>query len=195
MTRAFVLGNGISRQGINLDQLKELGTIYGCNALYREFTPDVLIATDKPIAMQIQESGYALKNKFYTRQPIANLGAFRLLTEYHGYSSGPNAVGLAAQSGHIQIYMLGFDMGPTVDQKFNNIYAGTEFYRNPDDSPTYAGNWIKQLIKIIKDYPDTRFIRVTGLTTARFTELESVKNLEHQDLATFLDRINNKKDL
>jgi len=195
MTRAFVIGNGISRQEVDLHQLRPLGTIYGCNALYREFVPEVLVATDKPIAAQIQHSGYPLTNKFYTRRPESNTGALQLPPEYFGYSSGPNACGLAAQTGHTQIYLLGFDMGPTVDQRFNNIYAGTEFYKTPDSKPTYTGNWVKQITKITKDYPNTNFIRVCGPTTARIAELESVKNLEHQDLSTFLDRINNKKDL
>ena len=43
MTAAFVLGNGVSRQSVDLNQLKPLGTTYGCNAIYREFVPDVLI--------------------------------------------------------------------------------------------------------------------------------------------------------
>lgn len=195
MTQAFVLGNGISRQEIDLQQLRQFGTIYGCNALYREFAPDVLVATDRPIAEQIQNSGYPQKNTFYTRRPIDGSGAHRLPSEYFGYSSGPNAVGLAARAGHIHIYLLGFDLGPTLEQKFNNIYAGTEFYKKSTDAPTYTGNWVKQLAKITKDHPDTNFIRVCGPTTARIDGLETIKNLEHQDLASFLDRINNKKDL
>ena len=59
MSRAFVLGNGVSRQGIDLDLLKSLGTVYGCNAIYREFVPDVLISTDVPISEAIQRTGYA----------------------------------------------------------------------------------------------------------------------------------------
>lgn len=82
MTHAFVLGNGISRKDISLSALKEAGKVYGCNALYREFTPDVLVATDRPIATQIQESGYAKQNKFYTRRPIDGLGGFRLPENY-----------------------------------------------------------------------------------------------------------------
>ena len=195
MTQAIVIGNGISRQGIDLQQLKQLGTIYGCNAVYTEFTPDILVATDKPIAARIQETGYALKNKFYTRRPLPNSGALVLPREYHGYSSGPNACGLAAINGHIHIYLLGFDMGPSLTQRFNNIYADTEFYKTSAHPPTYTGNWVKQIVKITQDFPYTNFIRLTGPTTARIAELESIKNLEHQDLATFLDRINNKKDL
>jgi hypothetical protein len=60
MTVAFVLGNGVSRSGLALEQIQKLGKIYGCNALYREFTPDVLVATDRLIATQIQENGYAV---------------------------------------------------------------------------------------------------------------------------------------
>jgi hypothetical protein len=40
-----------------------------------------------------------------------------------------------------------------------------------------------------------QFVRVAGAATARLAELESVPNLAHLDLATFADRINNKKDL
>ena len=41
MKRVFCLGNGESRKGVNLDILKQHGKIYGCNALYRDYTPDV----------------------------------------------------------------------------------------------------------------------------------------------------------
>jgi hypothetical protein len=70
MTIAFVIGNGVSRQAVNLELLCSLGKIYGCNALYRDFTPDVLVATDKPIATEIQNSGYPIKNKFYTHKNL-----------------------------------------------------------------------------------------------------------------------------
>lgn len=195
MTHAFVLGNGISRKDISLSALKEAGKVYGCNALYREFTPDVLVATDRPIATQIQESGYAKQNKFYTRRPIDGLGGFRLPENYYGYSSGPNAVGLAARDNYHSIYLLGFDMGPAENNTINNLYAGTEFYKSPEAAPTFTGNWVKQLIKIVSDYPHTRFFRVYGPTTASIPGFDALSNMEHQDLADFVDRINNKKDL
>lgn len=195
MNIGFVLGNGISRKSVNIEALRLVGKIYGCNALYREFTPDVLVATDRPIAMQIQESGYALKNRFYTRKPLEGTGALKVLHDYYGYSSGPNAVAIAANDKNQQIYMIGFDMGPTLDNKFNNVYAGTDFYKTPDALPTFTGNWVKQLVKITADYPTTQFIRICGETTARIPELDAIKNMQHQDITRFLDRINNKKDL
>lgn len=195
MTRAFVIGNGVSRRDINLDQLKQLGTVYGCNALYREFTPDVLVATDKPIAEQIQQSGYSAQNKFYTRRPISGLGAIALPKSYFGYSSGPNATGLACTDGNLIVYLLGFDMGPNENQQFNNIYADTEFYRTSAHPPTFTGNWVTQMTKIMADHKLVKFFRIQGPTTAHIPKFDGISNLTHLDLATFTDRINNKKDL
>ena len=195
MTIAFVIGNGISRQHVSLPHLKVRGRVYACNAVYRTFTPDVLVATDKSISLVIQESGYPLTNIFYTRRPVPKLGARSLPEQYHGYSSGPNALGLAAGDQHHRIYIVGFDMGPTQDQQFNNIYADTEFYKKTGSPPTFTGNWVKQVCRIVSDFPHAEFVRISGPTTAQVPELESHRNLRHMDLADFLDCINNEKDL
>jgi len=52
----FVLGNGPSRK--NIDTSKLDGTVIGCNACYRDFTPDVICATDAGIMSDIIDSGY-----------------------------------------------------------------------------------------------------------------------------------------
>lgn len=195
MTIAFVLGNGLSRKAISLPHLRQYGPIYGCNALYRDFTPDVLVATDRPISAQIQDSGYPLKNKFYTRRPFTGHGALTVPKEYFGYSSGPIATGIAALDGHKLIYLIGFDMGPSPTQGFNNIYADTEFYRTSTSNPTYTGNWVKQLCHVVNDFPATQFIRIMGPTTSAIKEFDTLKNLEYLALSTFADRINNQKDL
>lgn len=194
MTTAFVLGNGVSRRGIDLNLLQQKGKIYGCNALYREFTPDVLVAIDRPIAAHIQESGYAQSHVFYTRRPLENSGALRVPEPYYGYSSGPIALAIAAQQGPDRVYLLGFDMGPDQNQRINNLYAGTEFYKPTNSSPTFTGNWLKQMCQIIRNCADTQFIRITGSTTARIPELEGLANLQHEDLICFQDRINTKTD-
>jgi hypothetical protein len=195
MTIAFVLGNGVSRREIDIPSLAGLGKIYGCNALYREYTPEVLVATDKPIAQRIQETGYSARHRFYTRRPIEGFGALKVPHDYFGFSSGPIATAIAAQDGHRHIYLLGFDMGPETNNRFNNLYAGTEFYKAPDATPTYTGNWIKQLTRVVRDHEQTVFFRVQGPTTAHIADFDQLSNLKHQPLNTFLDRINNKKDL
>jgi hypothetical protein len=195
MTIAFVIGNGISRRSVSLPHLKTRGTVYGCNAVYREFEPDVLVATDRPISAAIQDSGYALKHKFYTRRPLPDLGALTLPRQYFGYSSGPNALGLAAAHAHGRIYLLGFDMGPDTSDSFNNIYADTEFYKTTGSKPTFTGNWVRQICHVIKDYPAVDFVRITGTTTAVIPEFSDLPNLRSLALDTFLDCINNEKEL
>lgn len=195
MTTAFVLGNGISRKGVPLHDLSRLGKIYGCNLLYQDFAPDVLVATDRPIATRIQETGYSAKKTFYTRRPIDGSGAHKIPTDYFGFSSGPVATALAALANHRKIYMIGFDMGPDKNKTFNNMYAGQEFYKASGTPPTYTGNWIKQICRIAQDFPQTQFVRVMGATTAAVAEFENIHNLKSLPLNTFLDRINNQKDL
>jgi len=79
--------------------------------------------------------------------------------------------------------------------RFNNIYAGTEFYKSPDAAPTFTGNWIRQLITIAGDFPKCQFIRVCGHTTAEIKEFKNIKNFEHIDIPTFLLRSNNNDGL
>lgn len=185
MATAFVLGNGVSRQGIDLSALSAFGKIYGCNALYREFAPSVLVATDRAISEAIQSSGYALDHVFYTRKPAPDSGAQLLPDHCWKYSSGPAAVFLAAQHGHSKLFLLGFDMGPNINGKFNNVYADTEFYKKSTDVPTYTGNWIDQLIEVAKKFPRTEFVRVTGVATAAIKSLEALPNLAHMPLQQF----------
>ena len=185
MAAAFVLGNGVSRQAVDLNQLKSLGTTYGCNAIYREFVPDVLISTDTPISERIQSEGYSQQHVHYTRKPLPDSGSRRIAQKYFGFSSGPVAVAQAALDGAVAIYLVGFDMGPTRNGRFNNCYADTEFYKKSSAVPTFTGNWVRQLQTIMKDYPKTSFFRVVGDTTAEVRELLGVSNLAHLQMADF----------
>lgn len=193
---AFVLGNGISRQRVNVDQLLSCGSVYGCNALYRTHTPTVLVATDKPIADEIQLSGYSQHNRFYTRRPLPGSGAAAITGRYRGYSSGPNAVAIAAADGHRCVYLLGFDMASTETGRFNNVYADTEFYKKSTDRPTFVGNWQRQLMTVFGDFPAVTFVRVAGATTAEVAEFSSLPNYQKIHIDDFLNRINTTpKDL
>ena len=191
---AFVLGNGVSRLDVAVEQLQAKGAVYGCNALYRTHTVTALIATDQHIAREIQESGYSRHNRFYTRRPLPKLGGQTVPRSYFGYSSGPIACAVAASDSHDPIYLLGFDMGPNTQGRFNNIYAGTEFYKPHNSEPTFTGNWVRQLQRIMTDYSNQRFVRVMGATTAEIPELQAVKNLSHVSMSEFLASINTREE-
>jgi len=193
MAAAFVLGNGVSRQQIDLTQLKTLGNVYGCNAIYREFEPDVLVSTDTPISERIQQEGYSQTHVHYTRKPLPDSGARRITQKYFGFSSGPVAVSQAAIDGATAVYLIGFDLGPTSIGRFNNCYADTEFYKKSSAVPTFTGNWVRQLRTIMKDFPQTSFFRIVGATTAEVRELLAIPNLAHVQMADFQLRLVSKE--
>lgn len=195
MTVAFVLGNGQSRTALDLLALSRLAPVYGCNALFRQFEPAVLVSTDALISQAIQESGYSATNVHYTRKPLPALGAKRIPQQYYGFSSGPAAVGIAAIDQYQRIYLIGFDLGPTTTGHFNNVYADTEFYKKSSAAPTYTGNWVRQLTTVSQDFPVVQFVRVQGTTTANILELSNLSNLVHIPMTDFIDRINNTKDI
>lgn len=64
MSSIFVIGNGESRNNVDLSSLPRT---YGCNALYRDFTPDVLVCVDNAMVQEIYSSGYCKDNNTWMR--------------------------------------------------------------------------------------------------------------------------------
>jgi hypothetical protein len=160
---AFVLGNGISRKGIDLEKLHEFGTIYGCNALYRHFEPDYLIAVDVKMVNEICKSRYQLTHEVWTN-PNRSFSKLHGLNYFHpskGWSSGPTALWLASQHEYETIYILGFDYKGIDDgKKFNNIYADSMNYKRSSDSATFFGNWLRQTKTVVQQHPHIKYKRI-----------------------------------
>ena len=66
MKTAFVLGNGESRKGIIVDELKAHGTVFARNGVYRTASPHYLIAVDPKMMHEIFESDYPLTNQVWS---------------------------------------------------------------------------------------------------------------------------------
>ena len=47
MKFGFAIGNGTSREGFDLEQLRGQGTTVGCNWIYKDFQPDIVVAIDR----------------------------------------------------------------------------------------------------------------------------------------------------
>jgi hypothetical protein len=188
MNISFVLGNGKSRLAIDLLQLQQHGKIFGCNALYRHFTPDVLVATDPGISTAIMQSGYAKNNRFYTRKPLDNSGAIKI-QEYFGYSSGPIALNLACKESS-KVFLVGCDL-QGIAGKFNNVYSDTEFYKKGDMSETYYGNWVNQFFDIASKNKFCQIVHVLGKLTHSPGEWKSV--IRYIDIDSFKIALNTNK--
>ena len=66
-SKVICLGNGESRIGLDLPDLQQRVVVYGCNALYRDFTPDYLVCCDIEMSHEIYRSGYCQDNVVYFR--------------------------------------------------------------------------------------------------------------------------------
>lgn len=163
MKRAFVLGNGRSRLVLNCENLKKYGTVYACNAIYRDFLPDHLIAVDAKMVLELLENKIEEKVPVYTNfnmrfKNTANLNIFQ---PSKGWSSGPTALWLASTHNYDEIYILGFDyQGLENNKKVNNIYADTPNYKKSHEPATFYGNWLRQTEQILKEFAGVKYYRV-----------------------------------
>ncbi len=64
MDKAFIIGNGLSRKSLDLNELKKTGVVFGCNAIYKEWAPDYLCVVDSAIQLEIIQSDYRSKCYF-----------------------------------------------------------------------------------------------------------------------------------
>tara|TARA_R110000796_G_scaffold52277_1_gene123240 strand:+ start:200 stop:787 length:588 start_codon:yes stop_codon:yes gene_type:complete len=190
---AFVLGNGTSRTSINHTQLKEHGTIYGCNALYREFDPDFLVAVDTKMIIEINKAGYQHSHSVWTNPNRAynGINGFNFFNPSKGWSSGPTALWLASTHDKQTIYIVGFDYHG-IDDKINNIYADSPNYKKSSERATYHGNWLKQTCTTCRKFPEKRYIRVVKEEISFIpNELLKIDNLTHITVKEFKKNFEN----
>ncbi len=166
---AIVIGNGINRLGFNLQEFKKpsglLGArtvqTYGCNALYRDFTPDFLVALgNNGIVDEIADCGYTNEHIVYSSaiHLLEFPGKFYLIP-YDVYAdAGTTAAYIAAFDEHKKIYLLGFD-GQEPDWN-NNVYAGTAGY-DPKDLHIDHHEWINNRKQLFDVYNDVDWVWVT----------------------------------
>jgi len=177
---AFVLGNGKSRLKLQLASLKSVATIYACNAIYREFEPDFLIAVDTKMINEIIKAGYHNDHQVWTNpnRSVKNINNLNLFNPHKGWSSGPTALWFASQNNHKDIYIFGFDY-QGLDGKFNNVYADTFNYKKSTDAATYHGNWLNQTHTIIKENKKINYYRVINSNDYIPDKLINLNNLTH----------------
>ena len=170
--KACVIGNGISRKDFNLKAVighyggllgREKLQTYGCNALYRDHTPDFLVVSgeDNGIVAEVARSGYADSNVVYASAPHiqSHPGKFYLIPQDPAWNSGSVATYLAAFDGHTTIYLLGFDGQDTAGSNYN-MYAGSIGYQNSTNAQADP-LFLDTSMKIIFDtYPNVDFVRV-----------------------------------
>jgi len=192
---AVVIGNGVSRKQFDLNLIKNhkgglLGSkalqTYGCNALYRDFTPNFLVANGDEIVKELATNTYTENNIVYTNANaiLDYPGRFYLIPQDPGWNAGTIAAYMACFDGHKKVYLLGFDGIDNTESGYN-IYAGTRGY----SVPSYGYNdefWVKSMSHLFSVYDDVDFVRVSPTGTWQLPEAwKYAVNLRQIDFRQF----------
>ena len=199
--QAIVLGNGLSRLDLNLSVIKNhhgglLGAktlqSYGCNALYRDFAPDFLIAVgNNGIIDEIAASDYTADNIVYTNSihTLEHPGKFYLIPHDPYADAGTTAAYIPAFDGHKNIYLLGFDGQDTPGHNYN-VYAGTPGYEDIKvEGRTYT--WRQNFRQLAQVYNDVMFSFVfkesTRVLPVEFRDLLNVEIINYNKFVIAVD--------
>lgn len=172
--KTAVLGNGESRQHLDLNSLKTDHIIVGCNAIHRDTVVDHLICCDRRMAEEatvgcpaetliyVREDWYHYfrkikKNKSIRQVPDLPYKSIDRQDQPFHWGSGAYAVLLASNLDPSEIHLYGFDLYP-INNKVNNIYKGTSNYAAPDSQSVDPSYWIYQISKIFDSFTDKQYI-------------------------------------
>jgi len=174
-----VVGNGISRKNINLWQLKEYYTVYGCNAIYREFQPDILFCVDDRMCNEIHVCGYSKTHKTITPNKYSCSSAthIKIHSKWKKWNCGALACLYAATQKPDTIYLIGFDI---VGKTYRNIYEGTLHYsRANSEKPNQVEFATKQqLLWTVHSFPNIQFKRIGGIALEEFGKFKNYRQIE-----------------
>lgn len=151
----FLIGNGSSRKDFDLNTLVGKGTIIGCNALYRDFVPDILICHDSRMLQEVLKSRYpglVLTDKGHGYLP--NKVVYRIKDARTSGAYGLRFISEVIQPS--ECFVLGLDGYP------GNVYQGTENYSDPTFK--YYHSISEQYTRIIEK-SNTKFIQVQDRAT------------------------------
>lgn len=174
MPRALVIGNGESRCRIDINAYTDY-TLIGCNAIHRDLRTDHLICCDRRMAEEAVNNPDTKNTKIYVRDhwyqyfrkirknkninllpKVPTQGELKKDQAEH-WGSGGYAVLLAAELGHDEVSMIGFDLYP-IDQSVNNIYKDTVNYARSGSQAVDPSYWIYQIGSVFTHYADIKFV-------------------------------------
>ena len=164
---AFIIGNGTSRLEFDLMSIKDAGTMFGCNALYRDYTntipkyvlPHYLVAIDQGITTEIECSDFPSNRVIIP--PLEEQWEPAVVNPNRPRSNaGTNAALEAMKMGHNQLIFIGFDfLQENTTQSISNIYDGTDNYgMDTRARPSDNLGRITYMQWIGKQNPDVSFI-------------------------------------
>lgn len=202
---SFVVGNGESRAGFNLNRLNNHRT-WACNLSALEFNSLNAVAADRYIVDSLIKQQYTGtvwtrvdNRRFYNT--VENINYFPGLP-YQGdhkydqqihWGSGLNAAMMACAEDKKTVCFLGFDLYGTVTDpaKINNIYKNQDGYSDANSRAVDPRHWIYQFEQLFKLYPQTSFVFIKRLDypRANWDEYPNVYFDTYENLHYYLNEI------
>jgi hypothetical protein len=155
---------------------------------------------DSLIVSEIIDKEIHKLTKFYT-QDSARFN-FMTLEQMNGINrlrpararmdSGNSAIELAILNKHDIIYIIGFDYN-IGDTTLDNVYINTAHYANSKNMPsaTQTGTiWKSKLRKLVKEFSNTKIIRVNGSNTATTVEATNYSEITPEQFKEIYDTRN-----
>jgi len=185
---AYIIGNGPSRKSFDLNLLKATGRTYGCNALYRDFTPDFLFSVDRFMSEGIVRDAVYEKTTCYAPaiEYSRSKGKLNLIPNNPHWISGSAAFWTACIHGYKDLYLLGFDFQEYGKGQLNNIYQDTEFY-GPRDTAGVYDSWLRQFRICIKQRPYCHFTVVHDNPPEYLNHLQTGTDLKNTNKMTYAE--------
>jgi hypothetical protein len=196
---AYIIGNGPSRKGFDLNTLKATGQTYGCNALYRDFMPDFIFSVDTRMTTEMCENDVGKKTIHYAPSLEVNRpyskGMLHLIPNNPHWISGNQAFWTACVHGYKNLYLIGFDFREYGRDQFNNIYQDSENYGVRHSDSIFEG-WLKQFRDHLKMRPYCNFTIVHDNPPEYLYHLQTGTDLGNSHLMTykeFNDKVINRQ--
>jgi hypothetical protein len=195
-SQAIAIGNGESRADFDINYIinhqggllaKDKLQTYACNAAYRDFTPDFLIATGDTIVAEIANSHFCDKNIAYTsaKNVLKYPGKFYLIPQNISFNAGAIAAYMACFDGHKKVFLMGYDQYDE-DSFINNIYKDTNGYPKTTDRDN-GRFYATSLFDVMQTYSDVEFIRIMTFNNYHVPdEFKSLVNFRQIDYREFI---------
>jgi hypothetical protein len=183
---AIIVGNGKSREQVELGNLVGNGVIYGCNALYRDFDGyDYLVAIDDRMINEIMTT-----EKRLTGQAIfpPEEERYEETTGRRG-NAGMCAMREAIRRGADTLYCLGFDFILAGADSVLNVFGGTKNYEpHTQEGLMEAGfHRLQYLEWFAMQYPDVKFVFVIP-DDGQVKPIDA-QNIVGMRMSTFLEKV------
>jgi len=188
---AIIVGNGKSREQVRLSTLIDKATIFGCNALYRDFNEsDYLVAIDDRMILELQTNKDKIKGEIIIPPEDERWESTEYSPNRRRSNAGMNAMLEAIRRGHNMLYCLGFDFLLEGERSIENVYKGSTNYE-PNTQSNVDDNYfrIRYLDWFANQHADVKFVFVVP-DDATTKSIDS-DNIIGMKISTFLNKLNN----